>query len=196
MGGSFRGSEEKILQQAKDSMNRFEDFFYDSYNWATTVLIDTHNEAWYLERLGEFGAPKPSEGRVDRNYASINNRWLSMLNKARDEADANRVNTIFIGQTESEWKEDQKGFGKKTGKIVRVDTSASAKVYLKSDLVIRTDVIKNRRHVYEFKAIVEKPWWNSACMGLEIDLGLKPDQMDLADVIGMVTETDSDEWRR
>jgi len=195
MGGSFRGSESNILDKASEAMRRFEDFYYDSFSWATTVIVDTHNEAWMLERLGEFGAPKPDGGRVDQNYAAINNRWLSMLNHARDEADANRCNTIFVGQTESEWKEDAKGFGKKTGKIVRIDTSASQKVYLKSDVVIRTEVSINRRREHEFKAIVDKPWWNSAYMDFEIPLGDKPDQLQWPDVMGMITETDAEEWR-
>lgn len=181
-GGAFRGDEKEIQSAAWEAMEAYEAAYYDSFSWARTTILDTHNEAWYLERLAEFGAPKPSKGRVDKNYAAINNRWMSMLNMARTQE---RTNVILVGQVEDEWKDTPDGFGKRTGKEVRVSTTASKQVLLKSDVSVRTDK-KNG----EFFSTIYKGWWNAESE----DSILKNDMSTFAMIMGIVTETDPDEW--
>lgn len=182
-GGVFRGKEEDVQSLAWESMQEFESAYYDSFSWARTTIVDTHNEAWYLERLAEFGAPKPSSGRVDVNYASINNRWISMLNQARSQ---NHTNVIFIGQVEDEWKPGPGGFDKKTGKQVRISTSASNQVLLKSDVSIKTT-----KENGVFTATVYKGWFNAESEESE----LTDEMSTFHNIMGLITETDPDEWK-
>lgn len=193
-GGIFRGSPREIQSDAWDSMLAFEAAYYDAFNWAKTIIIDTHPEAWYLERLAEFGADRPVKnpetgkvGRIDRNWAGINNRWMSMLNKARSQEgdDHSQTNVIFIGQVEDEWKDSDDGVGKKTGRLVRTSTKASDQVLLKSDISVRTD--KSRG---DFISTIYKGWWNASSEDME----LRNEMSNFGMIMGIVTETDPDEW--
>lgn len=181
-GGVFRGTEEEIQSTAWKSMKEFESAYYDSFSWARTTIVDTHNEAWELERLAEFGAPKPSGGRVDSNYAAVNNRWRSMLNMARSQ---DKTNVILIGQVEDEWKPGPGGFDRKTGREVRVSTSASRQVLLKSDVAVVTGKKKG-----EFTSTIYKGWWNAESE----DFVLKNEMSTFSQILAVVTETDASEW--
>lgn len=186
-GGIFRGTPQQIQSDAWEAMCAYEAAYYDAFNWAKTIIIDTHPEAWYLERLAEFGADRPATGRIDRNWAGINNRWMSMLNKARSQEgdDHSQTNVIFIGQVEDEWKDGEGGIGKKTGRLVRVSTKASDQVLLKSDISVRTD--KSRG---DFISTIYKGWWNASSEDME----LRNEMSNFGMIMGLVTETDPDEW--
>lgn len=183
-GGVFRGESDEIRSKAWAAMQEFESAYYDSFSWARTTIVDTHNEAWYLERLAEFGAPKPDKGRIDRNYGPVNNRWMSMINMARTQE---RTNVIFVGQTEDEWKEGERGNSFKTGRVVRVATSASNQVLLKSDISVRTD-----KRDGKFISKIHKGWWNAESEDEELENEFSTFGM----VLATVTETSPDEWLR
>lgn len=184
LGGSFRGTEEEIKRAAWEQVEKFETYHHDAFKWARTVIWDTHNEAWLLERLGEFGDFKPAKGRVDRNYGGINARWNSLLNKARSGAE--NVNFILVGQAEDEWKSDG-GFDKKTGRKLRVSTTASNQVYLKSDISIKT-----HKENGIFSCTIHKGWFNA---DVEDVIKLENEEVNFCSVLGLVTETDPEEWR-
>lgn len=181
-GGVFRGEPEEIREGAWSAMKEYESAYYDAFGWARTIVLDTHNEAWYLERLAEFGAPKPEKGRVDKNYGPVNNRWMSLINMARAQE---MTNVIFIGQAEEEWKDGAGGFGYKTGRLVRVSTTASNQILLKSDISVRTD-----KKDGEFISTIIKGWWNADSEDEKLKGSLSTYNM----VLGLVTDTDPDEW--
>lgn len=193
-GKIFRGTPQQIQSDAWEAMCAYEAAYYDAFNWARTVIVDTHPEAWYLERLAEFGADRPVKnpetgkvGRIEQNWAGINNRWMSMLNKARsqDGDDFSQTNVIFIGQVEDEWKDGEGGIGKKTGRLVRTSTKASDQVLLKSDISVRTD-----KHRGDFISTIYKGWWNASSEDME----LRNEMSNFGMIMGLVTETDPDEW--
>jgi hypothetical protein len=186
-GRIFRGTPQQIQSEAWEAMSAYEGAYYQAFEWAKTIIVDTHPEAWYLERLAEFGAEKPATGRIDRNWAGINNRWMSMLNKARsqDGNDHSQTNVIFIGQVEDEWKDGEGGIGKKTGRLIRTSTKASDQVLLKSDISVRTD--KSRGN---FTSTIYKGWWNASSE----DMVLENEMSNFGMIMGLVTETDPDEW--
>lgn len=185
-GGVFRGDSDEIEKAAWASMQEFEAAYYDSFSFARTTIVDTHNEAWLLERLAEFGAPKPSKGQVKNNYGPVNNRWMSMLNMARSKAESkDMTNVIFIGQAEEEWKPNALGFDSKTGRIVRMSSSASNQVLLKSDVSIRTD-----KKDGNFTSTVLKGWWNADSE----DSYLENSASTYSMLMGLITETDPREW--
>jgi hypothetical protein len=181
-GGVFRGESDEIQRDAWQKMLEYEAAYYDSFSFARTTIVDTHNEAWMLERLAEFGAPKPSKGQVKNNYGSVNNRWMSMLNMARTQ---DKTNVIFIGQAEDEWKPNAQGFDSKTGRIVRKSDSASNQVLLKSDVAAKTDKING-----DFISTITKGWWNADSE----DSYLKNQSSTFSMLMGLVTDTDPSEW--
>jgi hypothetical protein len=185
-GGVFRGESKDIQEAAWTAMEAFESAYYDSFSFARTVIVDTHNEAWLLERLAEFGAPKPSKGQVKNNYGAVNNRWMSMLNMARSRAESkDMTNVIFIGQAEDEWKPNAQGFDSKTGRIVRMASSASNQVLLKSDVSIKTD-----KKDGNFISTVMKGYWNADSEDSYLMNGSSTYSM----LMGLITETDPKEW--
>lgn len=190
-GGVFVGEPEEVIRDASKAMHEYESVYYDAFGWARTIIVDTHNEAWYLERLGEFGAPKPTKGRIDRNWAPINNRWMSMLNRVRTQT---HTNVVLIGQTEDEWKDSADGFGKKTGKLIRVGTKASDQVLLKADLSIRTDkrtVKRDGENKLEFVSTIFKGWGKAdEYEGMELEDELNT----LPQILSLITETEAKEW--
>jgi len=186
-GGVFIGDPDEIMKAAWERMEEFEAYFFAAFESGKfrTVIVDTHVEAWALERLAEFGAPKPDKGRVDTNWGPINARWLSLLNMARTQTE---TNAIFIGQVEDEWKNDAKGFGQKTGRQVKIASSAGRQVYLKSDVVFRTMVDEGGQG---FSARVEKPWGNIEMMNAEITVD-KDSGFPM--LMSLITGTDQAEW--
>lgn len=181
-GGVFRGESDDIQREAWEKVMEAEAAYYDSFSFARTTIVDTHPEFWYLERLAEFGAPKPSKGQVKNNYASVNNRWMSMLNMARTQE---KTNVIFIGQAEDEWRPNAQGFDSKTGRIVRMSNSASNQVLLKADVAVRTD-----KKDGNFISTIQKGWWNADSEDAELMNGASTFSM----IMGLVTETDPKEW--
>lgn len=185
-GGVFRGEPDDIQKAAWIAMQEYEAAYYDAFSFARTVIVDTHNEAWMLERLAEFGAQKPEKGQVKNNYGPVNNRWMSMLNMARSQSESSRAtNVIFVGQAEDEWKPNAKGFDSKTGRIIRVATSASNQVLLKSDVSVRTDKANG-----DFISTIFKGWWNADSEDQYLVNGASTYPM----LMGLITETDPREW--
>jgi hypothetical protein len=184
-GGTFIGEPDEIRLSAWGAMEAAESAYYDSFKHARTVVIDTYPEAWELERLAEFGAPKPSSGPVQLNYGPPNNRWNSMVNYARDMADEQGINVFWIGQTEDEWKDTGGAFGKKTGKQVRVSNSAAAKVALKSN--VRIELYKSGSN---FMSKIIKGWFNADSEDVEF----QDEDSTFANIIGTVTNTKPKEW--
>lgn len=182
-GGVFRGTPAEIQAKAEELMYKTEAAFYDSLKWAKTAIIDTRDELWLLERLGEFGAPKPSKGKVERNWGPINARWNSLLNAARDQE---TCNVIFIGQTEDEWKDTADGFGRKTGKMVRTSNAAATQLFYKCDVNVST----SKDDQGNFYSTIIKGWGNAYTEGMT----LSNEMSTFSGIMGLVTETDAREW--
>jgi hypothetical protein len=197
-GGVFRSDNPSHVQKiAWEAVQDFEDHYYDAYSWARTIIVDTHDEAWALERLGEFGALKPEKGRVETNYAAINNRWLSMLNQVRNQGPNPKVNLIMIGQTGDQWIPDPNnptGVGKKTGRTVKRDTSAARQVGNKADIRIRTYCDLKPGKPPLFRAVIEKAGGNSEMIGLELESREIGETINFQNIVGLVTETDPADW--
>lgn len=196
MGGVFNGSPEEIKALAEPAMRSFERFYYDAFSWAKTIIVDTHNEAWMLERLGEFGAPKPEKMddrkklNQKRDWAGVNGRWLSMLNMVRTQE---HTNVILIGQAEEEWKENDSGYGSKTGKMVRAGSKASDQVLLKADISLRTNKYTNKKTGdLNFTTTIYKGWGRAQeCEGMEFE----DDLNRLPTIYSMITGTEEDFWK-
>lgn len=191
-GGVFRGNEVEIAQQARTLLDNLEKEIYNAYTWARTVILETHTELWQLFRYAYFGALKPSAGRVDRNYDPVNARFLSLMNNARQFSET--VNTVLVGHTDDEWTRPTEGQGTKTGRTVRATTSKF--VERKADVIIRTDypVLGG-----SFKFRLEKCWLHaSQFLGQEFE-NPEDDNGELAyglpDILGMISGTDSNEWK-
>lgn len=115
-----------------------------------------------------------------------------MLNKVRTQT---KTNVVLVGQTEDEWKEGTAdGFGKKTGKLIRVSTKASDQVLLKADLSIRTDkrtVKVDGESKLEFVSTIFKGWSRAGeYEGMELD----DDLNTLPQILALITETEAEEW--
>lgn len=192
LGGVYIGEGEKVRDQARPDMFEFENHYYDAFKWASSIIIDTHQEAWELERLGEFGAPKPDGGRTDQNYAAINNRWRSILNQARAQV-GTKPNVIFIGTVKDEYVEEG-GFSKSTGRQVRASGAASQLVYQKCDIVIETSTVGGNLGKLKFQGTIRKGWFNNDRFQDKVYVNNK--DMGLMDYIAMITGTEPEEWER
>jgi len=187
-GGVFRGESDEIQRAAWRKMEEFERCYYEGLGERSpfrSIVVDTHVEAWELERLAEFGAPKPGKGRVDQMWGGVNARWSGLLNAARERSD---VNVIWIGQVEDEWKKDARGFDQKTGKQVKISSSAGRKVYLKCDVSLRTD---NGADGQSFTATIEKAWGNNDLMFEELQVEREG---GLPFILSLITGTEQSEW--
>lgn len=196
MGGVFTGTPDEIKSVAESSMRYFERFFYDGFGKFKTIIVDTYNEAWMLERLGEFGAPKPEKMddrkklNQKRDWAAINNRWMSILNMVRTQ---DYTNVILIGQAEEEWRENDSGYGSKTGKMVRAGGKAADQVLLKADISLRTNKHTNKKtNNVEFTTTIYKGWGRAQeCEGMEFE----DDMNKLPTIYSMITGTEEDFWK-
>lgn len=191
-GGVYLGDSDEVQSQAIPDLAKFEHHYYDAFTWANTIIVDTHPEAWSLERLAEFGAPKPESGRVDTNWGAINNRWLSLLNMARSQS-GKCPHVIFIGDVREEYEDSSKGVGKKTGRLVRASGSASNLIYKKSDIVIETSIKEGVLGVDGFRATIQKGWFNSDKFQGRV---YKSQKKTYLDFVAMITETEKSDWLR
>lgn len=191
-GGVFRGTPEEKAAQARAILRGLGEASIDAYRWARTVIYDTHTELHQLIRIAYFGALKPTGGRQERNWEPINAEWMAFVNAARQHAEHDNVNTVFIGQADDEWVDGDGGFPKKTGNQVRA-TSHKSFPY-KMSVVLRTDVDPDDRS-YSFT--IEKAAHNSGYVDKvytnELD-GEGNLSWTWGDVMGLITDTDAYEW--
>lgn len=182
-GGTFRGSNQIIAQQAMDVWKRMEEAWYDAFNWARTIVLDTHTEAWELVRVAHFGDLKPSGGRVDANYGPVNARWRSLFKHYRE---SSGVNVILIGQTKDEYKTNKKGISsgvsERTGKTIR---AGQKEILYFVDCAVRTC-----KEDGDFYSVVEKGWMNAEIEG---DRFIGKDA-NFATIMGAITDTPKKEW--
>lgn len=186
-GGVFRGGREKVMEAASAAEDAMFAALYDALmsTWARTIILDTHNEAWALSRNAEFGGAKPEKGRVDRNYAEINERWRSLLVACR----ASGKNVILIGMTDDEWTASQSGQDKKTGRTVRATHFKT--IPIKVDVQIRTYSQKKADgQGKDFAVQIEKAWMNPLACGVI----LKNEQCLFSSVMAGITGTRPEEW--
>lgn len=192
LGGVYIGDEDTVREEARLDMFEFENHYYDAFKWANTIVIDTHQEAWELERLGEFGAPKPGGGRTDQNYAAINNRWRSILNQARAQV-GTKPNVVLIGTVKDEYI-DEGGFSKSTGRQVRATGSASQLVYQKASIVIETSTVGGQLGKLKFMGTIRKGWFNNDKFQDKVYENDR--KMTLMKYVALVTGTEPEEWER
>lgn len=172
-GGTFTGTPQEISEQANKVLAKMRAHLTDAIKWARTVVLDTHTEAWELLRLARFGKlaqVKPI------HYGPVNAEWLSMMKMFR-QAGAN-VNLIAVGQIREKYVND-----KPTGRFEQAGQKGMS--YL-PDVIVLTERTKKGG----FVGTIEKGWMNAETEGLEIE----DDMLTFAQVMGLVTGTDADEW--
>lgn len=158
-----------------------------SAGWATGgIVLDTGTEAWELRRLAAFGTLTP-KGRTDTLYGPVN---ASFRNTMRSVYRDDHRHLITIHQMREEWKDkivNGQKIGIKTGRMVR---TGFKEIPYMSDIIVQCERDKG-----EFKATVVlcKLSPNGPSMeGME----LADDQLDFAEIVGMATDTEPDQWRR
>jgi hypothetical protein len=172
-GGVFRGTQDDIAEQANEALIRMKAAWFDAMSWARTVILDTGTEAWELLRLARFGTTSP-KGKVSYLYGPVNAEWKSMFKGFRYQE---RANFVIINQIREKYRND-----KPTGRMepaVQKDTPYMA------DVIVRLS--KDRG---TFTATIEKGWYNAHVEGLDIE----DEMIDFATIMGLVTETDPEEW--
>jgi hypothetical protein len=189
-GAVFRGDNEQIQQLASSYVDRVEAAVSDAFNWAHSIVIDTHPYLWQVYQLAKLGS-LTREGRSASDnkkgqliYTEINNRWRSLMTEFRVRAGTdNRTNLILIGQTTAEYKKIE-GKSQATGRTVR---SGQKEVGFMCDLIVRT---KRNKMTGEFTGTIEKPWWNNAVRGLEVPQEI----LTFSQIMSLVSEVDESEW--
>ena len=177
-GGSFTGDPQEISDQAVLVWEAFKEAYYDAFNWAKTIVIDTDTELWELIRLARFGGLKPSGGRVDANYGPVNAEWSALWKHSRSK----NVNVISIGQTKPEYV-GKSGMGQATGRMIRAGQKSMP---FFADVIVLT----GKNDDGEFTSEIKKAWYNAACEGVEFT----DDMCDFATVMSTITDTDMSEW--
>lgn len=179
-GGVFIGSDQEVARQAGRVWAELTEAWYDALTWARTLVLDTHTEAWELIRLARFGGLKPSGGRVDANYGPVNAEFRSLFKAAKQQ---DGCNVIVIGQTKDEYK-GSGGMGQRTGKTIR---AGMKEIPFYADVIVRTE---SELLSQSFTSTIEKPWWNSAMMGLE----LEGEMSNFTTTMELVTEVEDGRW--
>jgi hypothetical protein len=199
-GKSYHGDPSDIQAEAWENLEFFEAVYQDAYfgGKARSVVIDTWPEAWLLYRLGHFGAEKPIKGEAgikklntQQNWGPVNMQWHSLLNAAREASTDHGITTIFVGQVEDEWKESSDGFGKRTGRQIRLSSSAGDKLFLKCDVSIQTSKRELDSGGSEFISTVYKGWFRAD----EVEgMTFMREKNKLSRILGEITETPWKEW--
>lgn len=179
-GGTFVGTPQQIADAANDTWRRFTRAYFDAYDWARTIIVDTHTELWELIRLARFGGLKPAGGRVDANYGPVNAEFRSLFKHFKTQ---DQTNLIIIGQTKDEYKMKggkSDGMGERTGATIR---AGMKEIPYMADVLVRTDKVNG-----DFSATIEKGWFNASVEGLPL-----PDQ-SFASIMELITGVGSEEW--
>lgn len=193
VGGVMRGSTEEVMALASAAAARLEHAIADAYSWARSIILDTHTEMWQiiqLARLGSLSRDERKEKDIQKGqlvYAEINARWKSIMKHHRVQADlTNYTNLIIIGQTTEEYKKvpnSHSNAKQATGRTIAAGMKETG--YL-CDVRLRL----KRSRESEFSAVIEKPWNAGHLRGFEVE----GEQLNFADIMGMITETDASEW--
>lgn len=191
-GGSFRGTADEIMAQANRQADIAETLLYGAFDWARTIIVDTHNDLWEVMQLARLGSLTREGRNANDNrmgqlvYAEINNRWRAMFKKAKVMAETeNRTSLILIGKTKVEYGKNERGQSEATGRTVR---SGQKDTPYDCDVILRTR--RSRKNV--FSATIEKPWYSNLVrdMVIEEDSGL----LSFPAIMGLITDTDASEW--
>jgi hypothetical protein len=175
--------------------------WYDAINggWARTVVLDTDTDAWELIRLSFFGDLKPAGGRIETNWGPVNAEWKALFKSAKH---TDEVNVIVIAQTKDEYALAKKtggakrgGMGERTGRTIR---AGQKDMGFMSEVIVRTHLDPMARR---FSCEIEKPWWNSAALGMEVDNELAEalygrERYDFATVMALITEEEAEKWEK
>ena len=191
IGDVLRGNSKAIIDLAEVAAQRLELAITGAYEWARTIIVDTHTEAWEVVQLAKLGGLTPDtkdEDQVRKGqlvYAELNARWASMMKEFRiNGVKYNRTNLIFIGQTKAEYK---KVAGSTRAEATGRTVSAGQKqMSFHMDVRLRT-YYKNG----VYSATCEKPWFNDAMRGFEFS---GDDMLNFPVVMSMITGTDESEW--
>lgn len=219
---SFQGSSDQVQSEATKTVKEVEEAVIDAYNWARSIVIDTHTSLWVTYQLARLG----SMTRADRDetdnkkgrliYQEINNRWQSMLKdfsvRADDLTRKLQTNLIIIGQMGEEYKgnsptgrmvpKGQKGVGYACD--VRIATYRNTRGGGTAGVVspVGSSILKPRDPdndinagalESEFTAVIEKPWYNNDVRGLQFPNVLAED-LTFAGIMSVITDTDRKEW--
>lgn len=193
-GASLSGSPQDIVNGAQPVWQKLRRGFMDAMvdpGWARTGIIDTHNEAWELLRLSEFGELNP-QGRTDYLYGKVNAFWRGMFKWHRAQAEPKQKSMIVIGQTKAEYRDVMKK-GQKTSEATGRTVSAGQKeVHYMADVVLRTsrDVDGEYGDPGGFLITIEKGWFDATKEGIT----LANEDVTFARVMAIITDTDESEW--
>lgn len=193
IGDILRGESKQVIELAEVAATRLERAITGAYEWARSIVVDTHPEAWQVIQLAKLGGLTPEtkdEDLVRKGqliYAELNARWASLMKEFRLNADRyNRTNLILIGQTTAEYK---KVAGSNRAENTGRKVSAGQKL-----MPYLMDV---RLHTYfnngVYSAVCEKPWFNDAARGAEFSS--ESMDLDFASVMARITKTSEKEWQ-
>jgi len=149
----------------------------DATEWAKTIVLDTHSEAWRViraARLGKLSQVKPY------HYTPVNAEWVALMKKIRSQG--NKCNFIALGGLKERYKND-----KPTGIM---EQSGQKEMDTLSDVVIRMKKKKDKGGDITFSAGIEKGWYNAHAEGLE----LEDELANFGQLMGIITKTDPAEW--
>lgn len=180
-GGVLRGKPEEIAAQAQDKLSGFMAAWDDAFTWARTIVVDTHTEIWELLRLARFGTLTP-RGSIAAMYGPLNAEFRSIFKRFREQ-DLNGgggVNVIAVGQIRERYRND-----KPTGKM---EPAGQKEMPYYADITVQT----KRGKRGEFKALIEKGWYDAHSEGIE----LEDDLMTFPMIMSMVTGLDPEDWAK
>lgn len=183
-GGVIEGDNpDEIAASAMPLWRRFCAAYVGAYEWARTIVVDTHPEAWELERIAYFGGYKPEGGRTDSNYGPLNFEWKGLF--ARRFRAQDRTNLILIGQSTDEYtKTTGSKMGERTGKSIW-----SGQKHTKFMVDVRVRMSRDKDG--GFVATIEKGWNNAASEGVEF----VNRRAQFAKIMATVTKTEEGEWK-
>lgn len=183
-GCAASGTPQEIANQVGPVWNKATMLWNDAIDkWARTAIMDTDTEGWEYQRLRDFGELNP-KGRIDSLYGPTNQRFRSLWKRARK---TYACNVIFISQGKDEYKdtvENGQKTSKKTGRTIR---AGMKEVPFAADIIVRTDFDMTTQ---QFKATIEKPWYNNDARGME----LYDEDIRFGAILELITGIEEAEW--
>lgn len=202
------GSRDEVKKAAGPVFRDAVAAFIDSLKWARTLIIDTHPDLYLISRYAEFGGAKNAPSKTAQlEYEDINTCWLSLMSAAYAETERRDLLFILTCPIEDEWEsyvdpEDGKKKRRATGRKARVrhkeivPQKAGFHIWTGRQMIV--DEAGEMKPQFGFT--VMKPGWDSKWMGWRVEDNPMADdgtlQWGLPEVLGMLTGTDADEWRR
>ncbi len=201
------GSKDEVRKAAGPIFREAVQAFLDSLKWARTLVLDNHPDLYLLSRYAEFGGAKNAPGKTSQlEYEDINACWLSLMSAALAETEKRDFLFVLTCPIEDEWENYVTDEGKKsrrqTGRKTRIRhrevVPQKAHYHIWTHRTMDTDEAGQLTPHFGFR--VMKPGYLSQWMGWgQDDNPMLPDGSliwGLPEILGKITETDEESWRR